>query len=152
MGTLVALSTGSVVASLLSAVVALPLPAVFSVWMWVRLFPALPQTVLGRKGLAWSWSATRGRFWAVAGRWLLWALASGVLVQAIGTAIFSPAGVAAEQAVDAAGLASLATLSLVLWTLSLPLYIASSTLWALGLVPIWRDLGEPSPATDPPDR
>lgn len=88
----------------------------------------------------------------MAGRWLLWALVSGVLVQAIGTAIFSPAGVAAEQAVDAAGLASLATLSLVLWTLSVPLYVASSALWALGLVPIWRDLEEMSPVTDPPDR
>lgn len=151
-GTLVALTTGSGVAALLSAMLVLPAPAVFSVWMWVRLFPALPQTVLASKGLAWSWSATRGLFWAVAGRWLLWALVSGVLVQAIGTAIFSPAGVAAEQAVDAAGLASLATLSLVLWTLSVPLYVASSALWALGLVPIWRDLEEMSPVTDPPDR
>ena len=110
-------------------------------WMTGRLIPALAQAVVGRRALTWSWRATKGKFWAVLGRYLLWSLAASVIINVISTVVSIPVGAiflgTAGAATDPTGQLGLAlTLNLLL----LPFTMALAAITVIGIVPIWRDL------------
>jgi len=112
-----------------------------SFWLTGRLIPALAQAVVGRRALSWSWRATKGKFWAVLGRYLLWSLAASVVINVISTVVSIPVGAlflgTASAATDPAGQLGLAlTLNLLL----LPFTMALAAVTMIGIVPIWRDL------------
>ncbi len=112
-----------------------------SFWLTGKLIPAVAQAVVGRRALSWSWRATRGKFWAVLGRYLLWALAASVIVNVITTVVSIPIsllflGQASSPADPATSLGLALTLNLVL----LPLSMALAAVTIMGIVPIWRDL------------
>ena len=104
---------------------------------------ALAQAVVGRRALSWSWRATRGKFWAVLGRYLLWTLAASVIVNVITTVVSIPVsalllGQATSATDPSASLGLALTLNLVL----LPLSMALGAITMMGIVPIWRDLAD----------
>jgi hypothetical protein len=110
-------------------------------WLTGRLIPALAQAVVGRRALSWSWRATKGKFWAVLGRYLLWSLAASVIINVISTVVSIPVGAlflgTASAATDPAGQLGLAlTLNLLL----LPFTMALAAITVIGIVPVWRDL------------
>ncbi|MBK6764281.1 MAG: DUF2510 domain-containing protein [Micrococcales bacterium] len=112
-----------------------------SFWLTGRLIPAVAQAVVGRRALSWSWRATRGKFWGVLGRYLLWSLAASVIVNVITTVVSIPIsllflGQATSTADPSASLGLALTLNLVL----LPLSMALAAITVMGIVPIWRDL------------
>jgi len=114
-----------------------------SFWLTGRLIPAVAQAVVGRRALSWSWRATRGKFWAVLGRYLLWTLAASVIVNVITTVVSIPVsalflGQATSATDPSASLGLALTLNLVL----LPLSMALGAITMMGIVPIWRDLAD----------
>jgi hypothetical protein len=114
--------------------------SVVSVWLLGRLIPVIAQVVVGRHALRWSWTHTRGKFWAVLGRYLLWSLAASVIVNVIVTIVSIPFSVVVlGSASGATGSGDLGA-GLVLSLITLPISMALSAVTLIGIVPIWRDL------------
>jgi hypothetical protein len=114
---------------------------VVSVWLTGRLIPVIAQAVVGSRALSWSWTHTKGKFWAVLGRYLLWSLAASVIVNVIVTVLSIPVsliflGEAANATTSSAPLGA----SIVLSLLTMPLSMALTAVTMIGIVPIWRDL------------
>ncbi len=115
---------------------------VVAVWFTGRLVPALAQAVVSGHALRWSWRATKGKFFAVLGRYLLWSLAASVIVNVVVTVVSVPVSLiflgqaASGDQLSQMGLAL--TLNLVL----LPLSMALAAVTIVGIVPIWRDLSD----------
>jgi hypothetical protein len=112
---------------------------VLSVWLLGRLIPVIVQVVLGGGAVRWSWTHTRGKFWAVLGRYLLWSIAASVIVNVIVTILSIPVsllllGTSANTSTSEIGA------SLVLTVVTLPLSMALTAVTLIGIVPIWRDL------------
>jgi hypothetical protein len=115
--------------------------AALALWATGRLITAVPQAVVGARALSWSWSATRGKFWGVLGRYILWSIAASVIVNVVLTVVSIPVsalflGQAADSSDPLASLVPALTLNLVL----LPLTMAAGAVTIIGIVPIWRDL------------
>jgi hypothetical protein len=108
-----------------------------------RLLPGFVQACLrqGSGALRWSWRATRGRFWAVLGRWLLWLLAAGLVTNTVQWVVGFPLSLGMMSAVLAGGSGWVA---LLLMLLAVVVSGALSSISLIGGVPIWRDL-----TTDP---
>ena len=111
---------------------------ILSIWIGIRLVVVTCQAVIGPRALRWSWTHTRGKFWPVLGRYLLWSLAAGVIVNVIVTVITIPLSLIV---VGTAGTTSndLGT-SLLLSLLTMPVSGALTAVTLIGIVPIWRDL------------
>lgn len=112
-----------------------------ALWMTGRLIVAVPQAVVGSRALSWSWSATKGKFWGVLGRYILWSIAASVIVNVVLTVVSIPVsalflGQTATSTDPLASLVPALTLNLVL----LPLTMAAGAVTIIGIVPIWRDL------------
>jgi hypothetical protein len=112
-----------------------------TVWLTGRLIPTVAQAVVAPRALAWSWRATKGKVWAVLGRYILWSIAASVIVNVVLTVVSIPVsavflGQGAESAEPLASLVPALTLNLVL----LPLSMAAGAVTVVGIVPIWRDL------------
>ncbi len=113
---------------------------VLSFWLLGRLIPALAQAVVAGGALGWSWRATKGKYWAVLGRYLLWSLAASVIINVVLTVISIPVSLfflgssTSEDPFSQLGLAL--SLNLIL----LPLSMATAAITIVGIVPIWRDL------------
>ena len=110
------------------------------VWIFTRLAPLSVQVVIKRGALGWSWRATRGKFWAVLGRYALWSLVAYVIIQFLMGIALLPAAligsaIAGQNDPGAASAVFSATL-----LLSIPLSLALNAASLLGVVPIWRDL------------
>jgi hypothetical protein len=111
-----------------------------SVLLTGRLIPALAQAVVSGRALSWSWRATKGKFWAVLGRYVLWSLVASVLINVIVTVVSLPASFlflgqsVSDNPFNQLGLAL--TLNLLL----LPVSMATAAITIIGIVPIWRDL------------
>ena len=113
---------------------------VLMVWVFTRLTPLSVQAVIKRGALGWSWRATRGKFWAVLGRYALWSLVAYVIIQFLMGIALLPAAligsaIAGQNDPGAASAVFSATL-----LLSVPLSLALNAASLIGVVPIWRDL------------
>ncbi len=108
-------------------------------WLIGRLSPIGAQVVIGPGALRWTWTATRGRFWAVLGRYLLWAIVASVLGQIVVSAVLLPLSVIAVGLVATPDGDS-STWLLVGYALTMPITLAVTALTYIGVVPIWRDL------------
>jgi hypothetical protein len=108
-----------------------------------RLLPGFVQACLrqGAGALGWSWRATRGRFWAVLGRWLLWLLAAGLVTNTLQWVVGVPLSLGIMFALLGGGSGWVA---LLLMLLAVVVSGALSSISLIGGVPIWRDL-----TTDP---
>ena len=111
-----------------------------SVWLTGRLIPVIVQVVLGRKAISWSWRHTKGKFWAVLGRYILWSLAAGVIVNVIVTVISIPVSLLFLGTTASTSSTTQLGASLVLSLITLPMSMALSAVTFVGVVPIWRDL------------
>jgi hypothetical protein len=115
---------------------------VASVLLTGRLIPVTAQVVVGRRAISWSWKHTKGKFWGVLGRYLLWTMAASVIVNIIVSVLSIPASLlflgSAASASPTAQLGASAAITL----LTLPLTMALSAVTFMGIVPIWRDLTE----------
>ena len=111
-----------------------------SVWLTGRLIPVIVQVVLGRRAISWSWRHTKGKFWAVLGRYILWSLAAGVIVNVIVTVLSIPASLLFLGTAASTSSTTQLGASLVLSVITLPMTMALSAVTFLGVVPIWRDL------------
>ncbi|MCH9816337.1 MAG: DUF2510 domain-containing protein [Actinomycetia bacterium] len=109
-------------------------------WLMGRLAPVLVQVTQGPGSVRWSWQATKGKFWAVFGRMLLWSVVASLIVQLVVTALLVPvyAILFIGGAMGNAGLSIGA--GIVLVVLVGPVSLSLSIVSTLGVVPIWRDL------------
>ncbi len=113
---------------------------VLSVWLTGRLIPVIVQVVMGRRAISWSWRHTHGKFWAVLGRYLLWSLAAGVIVNILVTILSIPASLLFLGTAASSSSSAQLGASLVITLLTLPLSMALSAVTFIGVVPVWRDL------------
>ena len=109
-------------------------------WLLGRLAPALVQVTQGPGALRWSWHATKGRFWSVFGRTLLWSVVASLIVQIVLTVLLVPvyAVLLIAGAMGNAGLSIGA--GIVMIVLVGPVSLSLSIVSTLGVVPVWRDL------------
>lgn len=113
---------------------------VLGVWLLGRLVPFTAQAVVGRGALRWAWEATRGKFWAVLGRYLLWALVASVIGQVVTSIIVFPFSILATAGASTGTTGTMAVTTGVLYLVSIALSMAVSAITYIGVVPIWRDL------------
>ena len=113
--------------------------AVVSVWITGRLIPIIVQVDLAPGALGWTWNATRNRFWAVLGRYLLWSIVASVIAQVVLTVVMLPFSLLTFAAAANPGPAAL-TWIVALYAFTFPLTMAMTALTFIGVVPIWRDL------------
>lgn len=113
---------------------------VLSVWLTGRLIPTLAQVVVAGGALRWSWRATKGKYWAVLGRYLLWSLAASVIINVVLTVISIPVSLLFLGSSTSADPFSQLGLALSLNLILLPLSMATAAITIVGIVPIWRDL------------
>jgi hypothetical protein len=111
-----------------------------SVWLTGRLIPTLAQVVVAGGALRWSWRATKGKYWAVLGRYLLWSLAASVIINVVLTVISIPVSLLFLGSSTSADPFSQLGLALSLNLILLPLSMATAAITIVGIVPIWRDL------------
>lgn len=130
---LYAVSPGVSVAFGLLAVIAL---IIISIWLTGRLIPVIAQAVVGPRALRWSWTHTRGKFWPVLGRYILWSLAASVVVNIVVTVLSIPLSFLIVGSASSSDIGS----SLMLSLLTMPLSFALTAVTLIGIVPIWRDL------------
>ncbi len=109
-------------------------------WLSGRLIPVIVQAVAGRHAIAWSWQHTRGKFWAVLGRYLLWSMAASVIVNIVVSVISIPVSLLFLGTVASTSSTGQIGASMVLSLITLPLTMALSAVTFIGVVPIWRDL------------
>jgi hypothetical protein len=105
-----------------------------------RLIPVVAQAVVGRHALRWSWTRTRGKFWAVLGRYLLWSLAASVIVNIVVTIISIPISAVVLGTTASATSSDQLGASVLLSLLTIPISMALTAVTLVGIVPIWRDL------------
>ncbi|MEZ5185087.1 MAG: DUF2510 domain-containing protein [Candidatus Nanopelagicales bacterium] len=112
-----------------------------AIWLTGRLVPVIAQAVVGNRALRWSWRATKGKFWAVFGRYLLWSLAASLIVNVIVSVISVPVSliVLGQSSTTSDSLSSMG-LALILNLLLMPVSMALAAITFIGIVPIWRDL------------
>lgn len=113
---------------------------VVSVWLLGRLVPLPAQAVVAPGALRWSWQATQGKFWAVLGRYLLWALVASVVGQVITSIVVFPFSLLAGAGASTGSTSTFAVTTGVLYLVSIALSMAVSAITYIGVVPIWRDL------------
>ena len=113
--------------------------AVVSVWITGRLIPIIVQVDVAPGALRWTWNATRDRFWAVLGRYLLWSIVASVIAQIVLTIVMLPFSLVTVAAAATPGPATIAWVT-GLYALTIPLSMALTALTMIGVVPIWRDL------------
>ncbi len=112
-----------------------------SFWLTGRLIPTVAQAVVGPRAISWSWRATKGKVWAVLGRYLLWTLAASVIINVVTSIVSVPVsllflGETANNSDPFSSMGLALTLNLVL----LPFSMAMASISLIGIVPIWRDL------------
>lgn len=105
-----------------------------------RLMPTLAQAVVGSHALSWSWRATKGKFWGVLGRYMLWSLVASVLINVILTVVSLPVSFLILGQGTTEDPFSQLGLALALNLLLLPASMATAAITIIGIVPIWRDL------------
>lgn len=105
-----------------------------------RLMPTLAQAVVGGRALSWSWRATKGKFWAVLGRYILWSLVASVLINVVLTVVSLPVSLVVLGQGTTDDPFSQLGLALTLNLLLLPVSMATAAITIIGIVPIWRDL------------
>lgn len=105
-----------------------------------RLVPLTAQAAVSGGALRWSWRATKGRFWAVFGRYLLWSIVASVIANIVTSVLLIPLGLAALPALGSGDPASYTGWLAALAALSVPVSMLATTITAVGVVPIWRDL------------
>jgi hypothetical protein len=115
-----------------------------TMWLTGRLIPVIVQVVVGRRAISWSWRHTKGKFWGVLGRYLLWALAASVIVNVVVTVLSIPVSLVFLGTAASTSSTSQLGASLVLTLITLPLSMALSAITFIGVVPIWRDLTDHS--------
>ena len=115
---------------------------VVAVWLTGRLVPALAQAVVSGRALRWSWRATRGKFFAVLGRYLLWSLAASVIINVVVTVVSVPVSLVFLGQATSGDQVSQMGLALTLNLVLLPLSMALTAVTIVGIVPIWRDLSD----------
>lgn len=113
---------------------------VLTFWLSGRLIPVIVQAVLGRHAIAWSWQHTRGKFWAVLGRYLLWSMAASVIVNIVVSVLSIPLSLILLGTASSTSSTTQLGTSMVLSLITLPLTMALSAVTFIGVVPIWRDL------------
>lgn len=113
---------------------------VLSIWVTGRLVPVVAQAVVGRRALRWSWRATRGKFWAVFGRYLLWSLAASVVMNVLTTIVSIPISFVFLGSAATQDPSSSMGWALTLQLLLMPFSMATVAIVIVGIVPIWRDL------------
>lgn len=109
------------------------------IWLTGRLIPVVAQAVVGRHALRWSWTNTRGKFWAVLGRYILWSLAASVIVNIVVSVISIPLSfliIGSAASTSSSDIGASLSLSLV----TMPISFALTAVTLIGIVPIWRDL------------
>lgn len=110
------------------------------VWAMGRLIPVLVQVLMGRRAVSWSWRATRRKFWAVLGRYLLWSLVASLIIQVVMMILMVPAYVMVIGSAAYGSESGLIISSVLLLLLIWPLTMVASSISYVGVVPIWRDL------------
>lgn len=111
-----------------------------------RFAPLTVQVLVGPGALRWSWAATRGKFWAVLGRALLWSIVASIVSQIVLSVVFIPFSlfgmglVGTAVATPGSGPLQSLVATLAVSLLSLPLTMVMAALSYIGIVPIWRDL------------
>lgn len=113
-----------------------------AIWLTGRFVPVAPQAVVSRHALRWSWQHTRGKFWAVLGRYLLWSIAASIIIQVITTIIAIPMSLIFLGQLGSSSSADQLGASLELQLLLLPFTMALGAITVLGITPIWRDLSD----------
>ena len=112
---------------------------VVAVWLTGRLIPITAQVDVAPGALRWTWNATRGKFWAVLGRYLLWSIVASIVGQIVLTIVLLPFSLLTAVA-SANPTPGMFGWLIGFYAVSLPLTMAVSALTYVGVVPIWRDL------------
>lgn len=113
---------------------------IVSIWATGRLVPVVAQAVVARGALRWSWRATRGKFWAVFGRYLLWSLAASVVINILTTIVSVPVSLLFLGSAATQDPSTSMGWALTLQLLLTPFSMATAAIIMVGIVPIWRDL------------
>lgn len=110
------------------------------VLLYGRLVPILVQVDMGPGALAWSWQATKGKSWAVLGRYLLWSLVAYFVIEIVLSILMVPVYSAMVISAASQNGAVLMVSGFGFLFLIWPISLAVSSLSLVGVVPIWRDL------------
>jgi len=106
----------------------------------IRLLPITAQVVVDRGALGWSWNASRGKFLAILGRYILWGIVASIVANIVLSIVFFPVGLLLSAALASADPGASLIWIGIAYLLLLPLSMAVSALTMIGVVPIWRDL------------
>jgi len=106
----------------------------------IRLLPLTAQVVVDRGALGWSWNASRGKFLAILGRYILWGIVASIVANIVLSIVFFPVGLLLSAALASADPGASLIWIGIAYLLLLPLSMAVSALTMIGVVPIWRDL------------
>ncbi len=110
-------------------------------WAGIRVLPGFVQACVPGSShrLRWSWNATRGRFWAIVGRLLLWAVLILTVNNFVSSLIAVPVGFAVAAAFISGGPGGGWIIVIaILGTAGLTNVL--NGFGFLGVVPVWRDL------------
>lgn len=137
-----AIASGGVQGAVLGAASFLALMSlmVLMTWALVRLIPVLVQVLMGGGAISWSWQATKGKFWAVLGRYALWSLVASLVVQLAVLVIMIPAYVLIVGSAASGNQSWILGSTVVLLLLVWPASMVASSITYVGVIPIWRDL------------
>ena len=136
-----AASVSAWLAAGLGLIAALVLAVAFAAF-FIRILPLSAQAIVERGALRWSWRSTRGKFWAILGRWFLWSAATYLIIQVILSIATLPATAVGSSVSDPADVQTLGTVLLITLVTSVPLSLVLNSVAVIGVVPIWRDLTE----------
>lgn len=109
-------------------------------WATGRLIPVLVQVLMGRGAVSWSWRATKGKFWAVLGRYLLWSVVASLIIQVVMMILMIPAYVMVIGSAAYGSESGLIASSILLFLLIWPVTMVATSISYVGVIPIWRDL------------
>jgi hypothetical protein len=113
---------------------------VLMIWATGRLAPVLVQVLMGGGAVSWSWRATKGKFWAVLGRYLVWGFVASLVVQIVMMVLMIPAYLLVVGTAAYGSESGLAASSIFLLLLIWPATMVATSISYVGVVPIWRDL------------
>lgn len=112
---------------------------VVMVWLVGRLIPVVVQVLFEGPAISWSWQASCNKYWAILGRYLLWAMIASVIISTVLQVVFTLLFFAVAASFQSSPTA-LGVVTIIVFGIYILLSMVLNAAAYIGVVPIWRDL------------